>query len=72
MYIKSIEISNYRSIGNSPPIILDIGDITVLSGTNDTGKTSALVASYIGLNNVTNASNQNEIYKLRLVDGSKH
>ncbi|MCU5408227.1 AAA family ATPase [Bacillus cereus] len=52
MYIDSIEISNYRSIGGNPPLKLDISDINVLSGINDTGKTSALLASFIGLNGV--------------------
>ncbi len=52
MYINSIEISNFRSIGSNPPLKLDISDITVLSGINDTGKTSALLASFIGLNSV--------------------
>ncbi|MGG0179223.1 ATP-dependent nuclease [Bacillus cereus group sp. MYBK29-1] len=52
MYINSIEISNFRSIGSNPPLKLDISDITVLSGINDTGKTSALLASFIGLNRV--------------------
>ncbi|MEI4713458.1 AAA family ATPase [Bacillus cereus] len=52
MYINSIEISNFRSIGSNPPLKLDINDITVLSGINDTGKTSALLASFIGLNRV--------------------
>ncbi|PEQ70833.1 ATP-dependent nuclease [Bacillus thuringiensis] len=68
MYIDTIEISNFRSIGSSPPLKLDISDITVLSGINDTGKTSALLASFIGLNNVS-TKNQ-ELYKL--LDGSKH
>ncbi len=68
MYIDTIEISNFRSIGSSPPLKLDISDITVLSGINDTGKTSALLASFIGLNNVS-TKNQG-LYKL--LDGSTH
>ncbi|HFU7058238.1 TPA: ATP-dependent endonuclease [Bacillus cereus] len=52
MYIHSIEINNYRSIGSNPALKLDISDLTVLSGINDTGKTSALSASFIALNNI--------------------
>ncbi|HDR7801328.1 TPA: AAA family ATPase [Bacillus tropicus] len=68
MYIDTIEISNFRSIGSSPPLMLDISDITVLSGINDTGKTSALLASFIGLNNVSRKNQELN----KLLDGSKH
>lgn len=68
MHIHSIEISNYRSIGNTPPLKLYIDDITVLSGINDTGKTSALLSSFIGLNNILN----NGKYISELLVGSEH
>ncbi|ASJ51925.1 ATP-dependent nuclease [Bacillus cereus] len=70
MYINSIEISNFRSIGSNPPLKLDISDITVLSGINDTGKTSALLASFIGLNHVT--TKNKDLDPSRLLDGSTH
>ncbi len=42
MYIHSIEINNYRSIGSNPALKLDTSDLTVLYGINDTGKNSVL------------------------------
>ncbi|PGV81857.1 MULTISPECIES: ATP-dependent nuclease [Bacillus cereus group] len=67
MYIHSIEISNFRSIGSNPPLKLDISNINVLSGINDTGKTSVLLASFIGLNNIRGVMNSSE-----LMIGSSH
>ncbi|HDR7002693.1 ATP-dependent nuclease [Bacillus cereus] len=68
MYIHSIEINNYRSIGSNPAIKLDISDLTVLSGINDTGKTSALSASFIALNNI----NDRGVDTSELLVGSNH
>ncbi|MGG1339746.1 AAA family ATPase [Bacillus toyonensis] len=72
MYINSIEISNFRSIGSNPPLKLDISDITVLSGINDTGKTSALLASFLGLNSCINVGNHMDKDLSKLLDGSTH
>ncbi|EDX54303.1 hypothetical protein BCW_B0099 (plasmid) [Bacillus cereus W] len=72
MYINSIEISNFRSIGSNPPLKLDISDITVLSGINDTGKTSALLASFLGLNSCINVGKEMDKDLSKLLDGSTH
>ncbi|AKR38645.1 AAA family ATPase [Bacillus cereus] len=72
MYINSIEISNFRSIGSNPPLKLDISNITVLSGINDTGKTSALLASFLGLNSCINVGTEMDKDLSKLLDGSTH
>ncbi|QWG42928.1 hypothetical protein EXW31_00305 (plasmid) [Bacillus mycoides] len=72
MYIHSIEIINFRSIGSTPPLKLDISDITVLSGINDTGKTSALLASFIGLNHVMVRGRNRGKELSELLTGSTH
>ncbi|HHB2055609.1 hypothetical protein BVG00_21310 [Bacillus cereus] len=72
MYINSIEISNFRSIGGNPPLKLDISNITVLSGINDTGKTSALLASFLGLNSCINVGKEMDKELSKLLDGSTH
>ncbi|PEI98385.1 ATP-dependent nuclease [Bacillus toyonensis] len=72
MYINSIEISNFRSIGSNPLLKLDVSNITVLSGINDTGKTSALLASFLGLNSCINVGTQMDKELSKLLDGSEH
>ncbi|MBT2736211.1 ATP-dependent endonuclease [Bacillus sp. ISL-7] len=74
MKIKSMTVINYRSIGNSPPLHIKLGDLTVLSGTNDSGKTSFLISSY--LSSVVLHSRKevkSEYYnKLASLEGSVH
>jgi AAA15 family ATPase/GTPase len=44
MYVKKIEITNWRSIGEQPAVI-KMGDITIIAGANDVGKTASIQAS---------------------------
>lgn len=68
MYIHSIEINNFRSIGSNPSLRIEPSDLTVLSGINDTGKTSVLSASFIALNNVKDR----RVGSSELLVGSRH
>ena len=47
MQVSSLTVNNYRSIGSTPPLKVELGEITVLTGTNDSGKTSFLIASFL-------------------------
>ncbi|WP_139070790.1 hypothetical protein, partial [Paenibacillus sp. KS1] len=49
MRLESIEVSNHKSIGNEFPVRVNLADIVVITGANDSGKTSFLEASYIGI-----------------------
>lgn len=72
MYIENIEIHNFRSIGVNPPLKLKISDITVLAGTNDTGKTSILGASYLSISSFLDVMSRNLEWQMKLANGSKH
>ncbi|MBG9452311.1 hypothetical protein ABE67_23905 [Cytobacillus firmus] len=73
MNIKSITVQDYRSIGSNPPLKLDLGDLTVLTGTNDSGKTSFLISSYLSTLTKNLRTVQSERYKrLASLEGSTH
>ncbi|PFJ40178.1 hypothetical protein COJ00_26980 [Priestia megaterium] len=73
MYIESISVENYRSIGNNPPLKVKLGNLTVISGANDSGKTSFLISSYIGafLMNGVSFNKDTYIKRLSSLEGSR-
>ncbi|PHA28034.1 ATP-dependent nuclease [Bacillus wiedmannii] len=73
MKIQSIVVQNYRSIGNTPPLKLDLGEITVLTGTNNSGKTSVLLACYLSTRIIKNNRIQESqtFRRLAALEGSK-
>jgi predicted ATP-dependent endonuclease of OLD family len=73
MNIKSITVQDYRSIGNNPPLKLELGDLTVLTGINDSGKTSFLVSSYLSTLTYNRSSTKSEYFtRLASLEGSTH
>ncbi|KSU85156.1 hypothetical protein AS030_06455 [Fictibacillus enclensis] len=74
MDIKSMTVKNYRSIGDRPPLHIELGDLTVLSGTNDSGKTSFLISSYLSSVVLHNRKlvKSDFHYKLGSLKGSVH
>ncbi|MFE7061225.1 AAA family ATPase [Sutcliffiella sp. NPDC057660] len=73
MKIQSITVKGYRSIGIYPPLKLDLGELTVLTGANNSGKTSALIACFLSTQIITNSRIGESIQFRRLaaLEGSR-
>lgn len=71
MRIQRVEISNWRSIPTDPPAVFDLGDITLVAGQNDAGKSAILVVVYATIAQLLGITDLWLQRKLQL-RGSKH
>ncbi|MFB8376958.1 AAA family ATPase [Paenibacillus taichungensis] len=73
MSINKAIIKNWRSIGDNPGVDLEFGRITVLSGTNDSGKTAILLGLYGAIRYLYTNFDDDEFLDANLhLEGSKH
>jgi len=72
MFVKRVAVRNWRSIGEDPGVTLDLGRINLLTGINDSGKTSILVALYAILKSTWGVSSDPFLKDFLMLEGSMH
>ncbi|WP_407311927.1 ATP-dependent nuclease [Desulfosporosinus sp. SB140] len=67
MELKELSVKNYRSISKDTGISIQTGRITALAGNNDSGKTAALMAAYLGMMGLFGFQTPNDIQYHRYI-----